>query len=524
MTHNLYALFRDRFPRDRSKPLLVTERGRVLSFGEAEAAVARMAGAMGAAGLEIGDRVSVQVEKSPDLVIVYLACLSGGFVFHPINTAYREGELAYLFEDAEPRLAIISPDSVDHVVELAHRAGVREVLTLGREGEGTLLQAAASAEPMADIRARGIDDLAALLYSSGTTGRPKGAMLTHGNLASNAAALVQAWGFSASDRLLHALPLFHAHGLFVGVSCALWSGAGMRFLPRFDAATALGFLAEATVFMGVPTYYTRLLAEPGLNAAACQSVRLFVSGSAPLMPETFHRFRERTGHTILERYGMTETLMNSSNPLHGERLAGSVGTPLPGVSMRIADAGDRPLGDEAVGEVQVRGPNVCLGYWRSPDKTRAAFTADGWLRTGDLGRRDPSGRYFIVGRAKDLIIAGGLNVYPSEVEACIDGLAGVAESAVVGMPDPDFGEVAAAVVVREDPASGLPDEAAVIRHVKERLANFKVPKRVLFLAELPRNAMGKVEKAALRGHLAKEAGAPSAVTTRAAGRSDRSPG
>ena len=504
MTHNLYAIFRDRFPPDRRKPLLTDERGLPLSDADAERAVARMVGALAALGLEPGDRVSVQVEKSSDLLILYLACLAGGFVFHPINTAYREGELSYLFADAEPALAVIRPENMERSGALARSAGVRKLLTLGQNGDGTLLDAAAAARPVDDVTPREPDDLAALLYSSGTTGKPKGAMLTHGNLASNAAALVEAWEFSGSDRLLHALPLFHAHGLFVGVSCTLYSGASMRFLTRFDAAAVLRFLPEATVFMGVPTYYTRLLAEPGFGAETCRGVRLFVSGSAPLLPETFHRVRAATGHTVLERYGMTETLMNSSNPLHGERIAGSVGLPLPGIALRIADTRDRTLPKEEIGEIQVKGPNVCRGYWRNAQKTAEAFTEDGWFRTGDLGRRDARGYHFIVGRAKDLIISGGLNVYPKEVEDCIDALDGVAESAVVGIADADFGEAVAAVVVRRDGSAATPDEAAVIGHVKDRLANFKVPKRVRFLTELPRNAMGKVEKTELRRLLAGE--------------------
>ena len=461
--------------------MLTDERGRTLSYAEAEAAVARMHGALAAAGLRAGDRIAVQVEKSPDLLILYLASLAGGFVFQPINTAYREGELSHLLVDAESALAICRPEMAERIGPLADKAGVRQMLTLGTAGEGTLLRAAAAAEPITTICARGADDLAALLYSSGTTGKPNGAMLTHGNLATNGEALVQAWGFSASDRLLHALPLFHAHGLFVGVSCALLSGATMRFLPSFEAASVLRHLPEATVFMGVPTYYTRLLAEPGFGPEACRSIRLFISGSAPLSPETFTRFRAVAGHVILERYGMTETLMNSSNPLVGERVAGSVGLPLPRVAIRISGKGDRPLGADGTGEIQVKGPNVCRGYWRNPEKTAASLTRDGWFRTGDLGRRDGRGYFFIVGRAKDLIIAGGLNVYPKEVEDCIDALDGVAESAVVGVPDPDFGEVVAAVVVRNRPDTNRPDEAAVIRHVKERLANFKVPKHVRFV-------------------------------------------
>ena len=359
------------------------------------------------------------------------------------------------------------------------------------------LRPPAAATPTDVVCNRSAEDAAALLYSSGTTGKPKGAILSHGNLASNGEALVQSWGFSASDRLLHALPLFHAHGLFVAVSCALLSGAPMRFLPRFEVADVLYFLSEATVFMGVPTYYTRLLQDPAFGSEKCRSIRLFVSGSAPLLAETFNRFHAVTGHVILERYGMTETLMNSSNPLRGERIPGSVGLPLPGISMRIADHESRALPDEEIGEIQAKGPNVCRGYWRNPAKTAEAFTADGWFHTGDLGRRDERGYYFIVGRAKDLIIPAVSTCTRKEVEDCIDALDGVAESAVVGVSDAHSGEVVAAAVVRNAGAS-YPQRTEVIRHVKGRLANYKVPKQVIFLRELPRNAMGKVEKAQLR--------------------------
>ena len=493
MTHNLYALFRRQFPVDRKRPLLADEQDRCLTYAEMEHSISRMVGAFSAAGLRPGDRIAAQVEKSPELLILYLASLAGGFVFQPINPAYQESELRHLLADAEPAIVVCRSSRAAHIARLTRA----RLLTLGADGTGTLIEAAAAAIPADVVCDRTADDPAALLYSSGTTGKPKGAILSHGNLASNGEALVQSWGFSSSDRLLHALPLFHAHGLFVGVSCALLSGATMRFLSRFDAASVLRFLPETTVFMGVPTYYTRLLSEPGFGLDSCRSIRLFISGSAPLLPEIFNRFRAATGHSILERYGMTETLMNSSNPLNGERVAGSVGLPLPGVAMRIANSEGRALGDEEIGEIQVKGPNVCRGYWRNPSKSQEAFTKDGWFRTGDLGRRDAGGYYFIVGRAKDLIITGGLNVYPKEVEDCIDALDGVAETAVVGIPDADFGESVAAVVVRKS-AEAKPDETAVIRHVKQRLANYKIPKQVYFLPELPRNAMGKVEKTQLR--------------------------
>lgn len=365
--------------------------------------------------------------------------------------------------------------------------------------------AAAAAAPLPVPRAD--DDLAVLLYSSGTTGRPKGVMLTHRNLAANAAALLQAWGFTEDDVLLHGLPLFHAHGLFVALHCALASVARIRLLPRFEAAAVVQALPGCSVFMGVPTHYSRLLSLAAFGAESCRGVRLFVSGSAPLLPETFAAFRTRTGHTLLERYGMTETGMNTSNPLHGERLAGSVGAALPGVGLRIVDRKTgRPLATGEPGEVQVQGANVFRGYWRAPAKTAEAFTADGWFRTGDLGVLDREGRLALVGRASDLIISGGLNVYPREVELCLDGCEGVGESAVVGAPDADFGE---AVVAFVEPRAGCrtPDAARIVAHARAHLAAYKAPKRIVFVDALPRNAMGKVQKSLLRQQLTEVEGA-----------------
>jgi malonyl-CoA/methylmalonyl-CoA synthetase len=440
--------------------------------------------------------VAVQAEKSVELVFLYLACLQRGAVYLPLNTAYQPSELAYFLGDAEPRLFVVDPQRRAQLAELASANRSVRMVSLGAEGEGELAAAAASAAPLHSIVERSDDDLAAICYTSGTTGRSKGAMISHGNLASNAAALVQTWGFSAEDVLLHALPVYHVHGLFVALHCAFLSGARMLFQERFAPERVIPRLADATVMMGVPTYYTRLLADPRFDAAACRGMRLFISGSAPLLADTFDAFAERTGHCILERYGMTETGMIASNPLHGERIAGTVGKPLPGVGLRIADNDGAELPAGEVGMIEVRGPNVFRGYWRLPEKTAAELRPDGWFITGDLGVIGSDGYLRIVGRAKDLIISGGLNVYPKEVELLIDALPGVAESAVFGLPHPDFGEaVAAAVVAREGALLG---EAELLQALRGQLAAFKLPKRIWQVDALPRNAMSKVQKAVLR--------------------------
>ncbi len=504
MSDNLFELFAARFPGDRAAEFLRTPTGRRCSYAELDERSARLAAVLRAEGVQPGDRVAVQVEKSPEALFLYLACLRVGAVFLPLNTAYRPQELEYFLGDAEPALTVCGPQAAAVVTGLATAAGCRRVFTLDADGGGSLAEAAVAAAPDPEVTPRGPDDIAAILYSSGTTGRPKGAMLTHRNLASNARTLVRAWGFRPGDVLLHALPIFHAHGLFVAGHCALLNGSRMIFLPKFDAEQVAALLPEATVFMGVPTFYVRLLALPEFGADTCRHIRLFVSGSAPLAAETFEEFRRRTGHAILERYGMTETTMNISNPYEGERRAGTVGQPLPGVEVRVADSDDRPLADGEVGELQVRGPNVFKGYWRQPEKTAAEFTADGFFRTGDLGRRDPGDGYItIVGRAKDMIISGGYNVYPREIEDVIDALDGVAESAVVGMPHADFGEAGLAVVVRR-PQRTQPDGAAVLAACRDSLANYKVPKLVVFADELPRNTMGKVQKNALRDRYQEE--------------------
>jgi malonyl-CoA/methylmalonyl-CoA synthetase len=418
-----------------------------------------------------------------------------GAVFLPLNPAYTPTEVSYFLKDAEPALLLCDPGAEQPMRRLCSEAGISHLLTLDEAGEGTLAAAAARQPSQFRNASSTRDDLAAILYTSGTTGRSKGAMLTHGNLVSNAETLRDYWGFSPSDRLLHALPIYHAHGLFVAINVTLVTGSSMIWLPRFDAGELVRLMPQTSVLMGVPTFYTRLLAEPSFKRELAAPMRLFISGSAPLSAETHKAFEARTGHAILERYGMTETVMITSNPYDGERVPGSVGFPLPGISVRIADPDTGRVLDEGVGVIEVKGPNVFSGYWRMPEKTAEEFRSDGYFITGDLGRIDDRGYVHIVGRAKDLIISGGLNVYPAEVEAVLDAIPGVAESAVIGVPHPDFGEGVVAVVHARDP--GL-DENQVIAQAGESLARFKQPKRVVFVSELPRNSMGKVQKKALR--------------------------
>jgi len=497
MSANLYSLFSERFRKRLTHACIETDTGQRYCYGDLEQASARYARFLTGLGLEPGDRVAAQTEKTPQALFFYLGCLRANLVYLPINTAYRQAEIEYFLDDAEPRFVLCNPGTLEAVRALAGAHGIEHVFTLDAHGRGTLPDASTGLTPeFATVAARA-DDVAVILYTSGTTGKPKGAMLTHGNLVSNAQTLHQAWGWRADDVLLHALPLFHIHGLFVACHCALLGASTMLFLSKFDADTVVRLLPRATVFMGVPTFYTRLLALPDFGRETCRRVRLFTSGSAPLLAQTFEEFEARTGHRILERYGMTETGMNTSNPLDGPRRPGTVGPPLPGVSIRIAadDGRDLPAGE--TGQLLVKGPNVFKGYWRQPAKTGEDFAADGWFRTGDLARRDADGYVAIVGRAKDLIISGGLNVYPKEIETYIDEIDGVAESAVIGLPHPDFGEAVTAIVVRAAAAVDLTEEA-ILRTLKQRIAGYKVPKRVFFSAELPRNTMGKVQKNVLR--------------------------
>ncbi len=492
MNANLYALLRDHFLERADQPCILIPDGPVIPYDALDRECARIAGALHAAGCRPGDRVAVQVDKCWEALALYLACLRAGFVYLPLNTGYQKGELTYFFGDAEPSIIVGRPDNAEALAALRPEA---TVLTLA-SGQGTLLDAARDQSDAFEPVRSAPDDLASILYTSGTTGRAKGAMLTHRNLASNALTLVERWGFTHDDVLLHALPLYHVHGLFVACHCALLSGARMLWHARFDARNVMASLPHATVMMGVPTFYSRLLAEADFGVPSCATVRLFVSGSAPLLPATFDEFAARTGKTILERYGMTETGMNTSNPLNGERRCGSVGLPLPGISVRVVDEHGAPCAPGEVGGIQIKGPNVFAGYWRMPEKTREEFTDDGYFRTGDMGETMPDGYLNIVGRAKDLIITGGLNVYPKEIEERIDALPGVVESAVIAVPDPDFGEAVTAVVVTRK-ASNL-TEAGIIAALKSEIASFKVPKHVHFVEDLPRNAMGKVEKSKLR--------------------------
>jgi malonyl-CoA/methylmalonyl-CoA synthetase len=463
MSANLYDLLAGGFPTDRSKPCFILSDGSEVSYGALERQAGLVAGRLIADGVKPGDRVAMQVEKSVEAVVIYLATLKAGAVFLPLNSAYTASEVEYFITDAEP--AVFITDAV---------AFVRE---------------SAGAVPLAAAVARGTDDLASLIYTSGTTGRSKGAMLTHGNLAANALALHEIWGFTPKDVLLHALPIFHVHGLFVAMHCAFLSGCPMVWLPKFVDAEVLAGLKRSTVMMGVPTFYTRLLANPGFTRELADGARVFISGSAPLLPTTFAEFEERTGQRILERYGMSEAVIITSNPLEGERIAGSVGYPLPGVDLRIG-------GGEETGVIEIRGPSVFGGYWRMPEKNKEEFR-DGYFITGDVGRRDPDGRVYISGRAKDLIISGGYNVYPKEIELILDEMPGVVESAVIGLPHPDFGEGVCAVVIGQK-GMGPGDEAAMIAECRTKLAAFKTPKRILFVDDLPRNAMGKVQKNLLR--------------------------
>jgi malonyl-CoA/methylmalonyl-CoA synthetase len=466
----------------------------VLTYADLETGSARLAHVLAAKGVMPGDRVAVQVEKSAEAILLYLACVRAGAVFLPLNTAYTIAELAYFIGDAEPALIVCDPARRAAIAEIAGTAAVE---TLDGGGQGSLMDRAAGRPPtFADVD-RGPDDLAAILYTSGTTGRSKGAMLSHANLASNALTLRQSWWFTSNDVLLHALPIFHTHGLFVATNVVLLSGASMLFLPKLDPDAMFRLMPRATTMMGVPTFYVRLLQDGRLTREAVAHMRLFVSGSAPLLADTHRDWSARTGHAILERYGMTETNMNTSNPYDGERVPGTVGFPLPGVDLRVTEPeSGRPLPDGEIGMIEVKGPNVFKGYWRNPQKTAEEFRPDGFFITGDLGKIDAKGYVHIVGRGKDLVITGGYNVYPKEVETEIDAMPGVVESAVIGLPHRDFGEGVTAVVVGK--AGVVLDPAAIQKSLEERLAKFKCPKRVIVVDDLPRNTMGKVQKNVLR--------------------------
>ena len=506
--HNLYAALRAAFPADLDALAVesadATEPGLRYSWRDLDEASAMLANLLDSLNLPPASRIAVQVEKSVEALMLYLATLRSGHVFLPLNTAYQSAEIQYFVKNAEPAVVVCSPAHFGWVSKIAFLAGTRHVFTLDDQRGGSLLQRAAHQPREHQTAKSAADDLAVIVYTSGTTGRSKGAMLTHGNMLSNARTLRDYWQWQPNDVLIHALPIFHVHGLFVAIHGALINASPMLWLNRFDAATVIGLLPRATVFMGVPTLYGRMLAQPTLNRAQATHMRLFISGSAPLLIETFNQWQTRTGHTILERYGMSETIMLTSNPCgpdarHGgatERVGGTVGFALPGVDLRVVDDAGQPVAPGEVGGIEVRGANVFKGYWRMLEKTTEEFTTDGFFKTGDVGQVDVRGRITIVGRSKDLIISGGYNVYPAEIEGQINEMPGVAESAVVGVPHPDFGEVGVAVVIAKPGATVDPDQ--MIASLKARLANFKIPKHCVIVPELPRNTMGKVQKNLLR--------------------------
>lgn len=501
---NLFAALRAAFPQDLDRVAIETDDGLNYSWRDLDRASAMVANLLDSLALPPASRVAVQVEKSVEALVLYLATLRAGHVFLPLNTAYQSAEIEYFIGNAEPAVVVCSPGQFGWVSKIAFTAGTRHVFTLGDNRTGSLLERSVHMSDRHTPAVRGDDDLAAILYTSGTTGRSKGAMLTHGNLRSNAEVLKTYWGWRPDDVLIHALPIFHVHGLFVALHGALINGSKMFWMSKFDPKLAIAKFSEATVFMGVPTLYTRMLAEPGLTVQLAAHMRLFISGSAPLLIETFNEWKVRTGHTILERYGMSETAMLTSNPCsadarHGgatERRGGTVGFPLPGVELRVMGEDGHLVQPGEIGGIQVRGPNIFKGYWRMPEKTAEEFTADGFFKTGDVGRIDERGYVNIVGRSKDLIISGGYNVYPAEIEGYINELPGVVESAVIGVPHPDFGEVGVALLIAKPGAQV--DAAQVLASLKSRLANFKIPKRCFVVAELPRNTMGKVQKNLLR--------------------------
>ncbi|WP_411818541.1 AMP-binding protein [Hyphococcus sp. DH-69] len=475
----LHSAFADRT----DKTFLRLPNGTTYSYGDIDALSARISASLTKAGAKPGDRIVVQVEKSPENVALYLGAMRAGLTYVPLNTAYTADEVDYFLKDADPAIFVCAPDRQKTLSAVTQN--IPRGFTLGTDHDGSLIDAL---EPENfHIEARGPDDLAAILYTSGTTGRSKGAMLTHDNLRSNAKALNELWGFSGDDVLLHALPIFHIHGLFVALHTVMLSAAEIIFLPKFNKTQIRKQLPDATLLMGVPTFYTRLLADEDFGLEDCKTIRLFISGSAPLTKETFESFEKRTGHKILERYGMSEAGMITSNPLKGDRIAGTVGFPLPGISVRVASGED-------IGEIEVKGPNICAGYWRKEDKSAEAFTDDGYFKTGDVGHIDKEGRLSLVGREKDLIIVGGLNIYPIEIEQCLDAIPGIADSAVIGVPHPDMGEGVVAVLVAET----APLAQSVIDAALSSLADFKRPRKFFWVDALPRNTMGKVQKQAMR--------------------------
>ena len=498
---NFYRLFSEQLRADPSAPCIETDDGEVLDRGWLDRQSARYANCLLNLSCSEGDRIAMQVDKSPQALALYLACVRAGLCFLPLNTAYRPAELSYLLRDASPKVFVCRPNGFDVMRKLGAETGTAHVLSLDERGEGSLKAASDSCSDAFETVHRNGADIAALLYTSGTTGRPKGAIISHSAMTYCATTLGEAWHFSSNDVLLHTLPIFHGHGLFISSNVALAAGARLIFHRQFDASAAMAAMHKATVFMGVPTYYHRLMADSGFNATVCANVRLFTCGSAPLSADLHREFEARTGHQIVERYGATETMILCANPIDGDRRPGSVGLPLPGVDLRIADKSDLPLPHGEIGMIEVRSPGLFSGYWKMPKQTSEEFSADGYFRTGDLGRVGADGYVSITGRSKDLIISGGYNVYPAEVEALINEHPAVRESAVIGVPHADFGEAVVAAIIPTNPKQP-PDPMELIQLAKDRLANFKVPKRIVIVTELPRNTMGKVQKNQLRDSLA----------------------
>ncbi len=491
---NLYLKYREGFPEDLNKPCIELNDGSIITYRELENQSAQYAKGFLDLGLKIGERVSVQVNKTPEILFIYLACIRANLIFHPINTAYKDDELSFLLEDANPSLFICEKEVYKKIDALKLKKQPDHIFTLQLNDKVSIRTI--KLEGSHEVVDCSEEDTVALLYSSGTTGRPKGIMLTHGNIASNAMSLKEAWEFKANDCLLHALPVYHVHGLFVALGCVFLSGSKMLWLDNFEVSEVLTQLPKCTVMMGVPTYYTRLINNKGLNSKVTQNLRIFISGSAPLLEETFMEFNSITGHKILERYGMTETNIISSNPISGKRKPGTVGLPLEGQQVRVVDIDDKSVRADEIGNIQVKGPNVFKGYWKLTQKSKEDFSLDEYFNTGDQGYFDQDGYLVIVGRNKDMIITGGLNVYPKEIESFIDKIAGVHESAVIGLEDADLGERVIAVIVRDEESKIL--EENIISHMKAKMAGFKVPKQIYFTNELPRNAMGKVQKNLLR--------------------------
>ena len=496
---NLFSSYSKGFPEDLNRVFIEHIEGSIITYRDLLDQSEKYANGFKALGLQAGDRVSIQVSKSPEVVFIYLACLRSNLIFHPLNTAYKEKELSFFLNDAKPSVFICEQEVSDKIASLDIDQLPSNIYTLLPNQKGTIHDIKVPGNH--EVQDCPEEQIAALLYSSGTTGKPKGIMLSHGNIGSNAHALKEAWQFTSDDCLLHALPIYHVHGLFVALGCALLSGSKVLWLDTFNPDAVVNALPNCTVMMGVPTYYTRLLSNEKLNKEVVKNIRIFISGSAPLLEETFDEFYIRTGHEIIERYGMTETNIISSNPVNGERKSGTVGLCLKAQALRIVDDGENILGLDDIGNIQVKGPNVFKGYWNLPEKTKEDFGTDNFFSTGDKGFLDAEGYLTIVGRAKDMIISGGLNVYPKEVESVINEIEGVIESAVIGLPDDDLGEKVVAVIVRKDQSQIT--ESEVISSLKTQMAGFKVPKKIILIEELPRNAMGKVQKNILRDIYAK---------------------